>query len=93
MKDNDICPPLCQGFIQVGPHSDSLSDTSGGIDVDMTESASEDFESGDVLALSSSNQEEGSSPSQDDWRADFSEQVMRYTQHKPKKTKDVTSRE
>ncbi len=50
---------------------------------------SDDFESGTLKP------EEGfeDTPAQEPWASDFSEQVMKYRQNKPTKTKDVTSRE
>lgn len=62
------------------------SDESSGIGI---ESASDDFETGD---LSTSSQFEDTPP-KEPWADDFSEQIIKYREHKPKKTKDVTSRE
>ena len=83
-----ISPPLNtpQGFID--PHKDADDTSSSGIGI---ESASEDFETGDLSSGSSQSED---TPPQEGWKpADFSEQVMRYKQQKPKKAKDVTSRE
>lgn len=82
---------LEQGFIQVAPHGDnSISDPTPDLDLDLTESASDDFEVGNTL----SPEEDQEGTSDEEWRrTDFTEQMMKYTQHKPKKTKDVTSRE
>ncbi len=68
-------------------------DTSSGIGV---ESASDDFEAGDISVGGSGSSVGGSgsedtSP-QEPWASDFSEQLTKYRENKPRKTKDVTSR-
>ena len=77
-----IRPLTQQGFID--PHKVSDDSSSSGIGV---ESASK-FETGNLSSGSSQSED---TPPQEGW--EVSEQVMRYKQQKPKKAKDVTSRE
>ena len=74
---------LLQGLLDLESkaNSDALSDSSG-VEADMllTEDTLDEFEKGNV-------------ESQEGWRDEFSQQVIKYTQHKPKKTKKASTRE
>ncbi len=68
------------------PTRDSDDTSSSGIGV---ENASDDFEAGDISVGGSGSED---MPPQEPWASDFSEQVTKYRENKPRKTKDVTSR-
>ncbi len=82
MPANTVFTP--QGFVD--PTRDSDDTSSSGIGV---ENASDDFEAGDISVGGSGSED---TPPQEPWASDFSEQVTKYRENKPRKTKDVTSR-